>query len=249
MNILLRYPKIVAAYSPHFEDLFSREGYVHFCRYLSGLLVSENKTVEGINRLFVLDRRNQSSCNRFLGCQNFDIDALHARRLGLLQSKEATHFKTGNQGVLSLDDTLLSHYGRQMEKIHNLYDHVNGCYILAHNLVSLHYSDDATDYPIAHTLWEPADWEAIGLKMKALGVHVNANKFANRFTNPTKWRHYMRDRYRDCKDKHPDLRAMYKTKLDIGLGLVRQFRVNYPAIDLPVAMDSGYTSADLCQIL
>ena len=66
MNILLRYPKIVAAYSPHFEDLFSREGYVHFCRYLSGLLVSENKTVEGINRLFVLDRRNQSSCNRFM---------------------------------------------------------------------------------------------------------------------------------------------------------------------------------------
>ena len=151
MNILLRYPKIVEAYSPHFEDLFSREGYVHFRRYLSGLLVSDNKTVEGMNRLFVLDRRNQSSCNRFLGCQNFDIDALHARRLSLLQSKEATRFKTNNEGVLSLDDTLLSHYGPKMENIYNLYDHVNGCYTLAHNLVSLHYSDDKTDYPIAHT--------------------------------------------------------------------------------------------------
>lgn len=96
MYILLRYPKIVESYSPYFEDLFSPSGYGYFRRYLSGLLVSENKTIEAINRLFVLEKRNQSSFNRFVNRQNFDIDTLHARRLSLLQSKDKTQFKTDN---------------------------------------------------------------------------------------------------------------------------------------------------------
>jgi hypothetical protein len=33
---------------------------------VSGLIMSENKTVEGINRLFVIDVRHQSSLNRLL---------------------------------------------------------------------------------------------------------------------------------------------------------------------------------------
>lgn len=47
---------------------------------------------------------------------------------------------------------------------------------MAHNLVSLHYSDDQTDYPVAHELWKPADWEAIALKMKDLNIHINENR-------------------------------------------------------------------------
>ena len=183
MNILLSYPQIVESYSPSFEDLFSPEGYIYFQRYLSGLMVSENKTIEAINRLFVLERRNQSSFNRFMTRQNFDVAALHRRRLDWLQGQAATRFKPLNEGVIALDDTLLSHYGRKMEHIYNLYDHVDEHYTLAHNLVSLHYSDDTTDYPIAHDLWIPPDWEAIALTMKSLGIGINADRFQVAYRN------------------------------------------------------------------
>ena len=50
---LVDFPELVQHYAPFFEDVFSEAAFVEFQRYISGLIVSENKTVEGINRLFV----------------------------------------------------------------------------------------------------------------------------------------------------------------------------------------------------
>ncbi|MCB0230494.1 MAG: hypothetical protein KDH90_15460 [Anaerolineae bacterium] len=63
MTPLVEFPELVKHYAPYFADLFSEEAFVEFERYISGLIVSENKTVEGINRLFVNESRNQSSLN------------------------------------------------------------------------------------------------------------------------------------------------------------------------------------------
>ncbi len=70
MYLLVQIPLLVSKYSEYFKDIFSVEGYEYFKRFISGLLVSENKTIEGINRLFVLDVRNQSSANRFMNRQS-----------------------------------------------------------------------------------------------------------------------------------------------------------------------------------
>lgn len=40
--------------------VFSLEALIEFERYVSGLIVSENKPIDGINRLFVIESRNQS---------------------------------------------------------------------------------------------------------------------------------------------------------------------------------------------
>ncbi|HEY4722057.1 MAG TPA: hypothetical protein VII92_09440, partial [Anaerolineae bacterium] len=60
---LVEFPELVQHYAPYFTPVFSAEAWVEFERYISGLIVSENKTVEGINRLFVQESRNQSSLN------------------------------------------------------------------------------------------------------------------------------------------------------------------------------------------
>ena len=52
---LVSIPEIVKHYAPHFKTEFTEAEYNHFERYISGLIVSENKTIEGINRLFVLE--------------------------------------------------------------------------------------------------------------------------------------------------------------------------------------------------
>lgn len=249
MNILVQLPCIVEQYAPQFEDLFSDEGYIYFKRFVSGLLVSENKTVEAINRLFVTDPRNQSSFNRFMTRQNFDLAALNTRRVGLMQAHETTRFKTavGNSGVLALDDSIMSHYGRHFDHISIMWDTVDKHYTYAHNLVSLSYSDDKTDYPVAHSFWLPPDWEKLVSKMQDLKIHINADKLANRTTQVAKWHAYLKDRYKDYQHKYPELAAVYKTKPSYGLDMLRAFRKQYPTLDLPVAMDGGYTSAAFCK--
>jgi hypothetical protein len=61
---LVEIPELVRHYAPCFASVFSPQALVQFQRYISGLIVSENKTVDGIKRLFVLEVRNQSSLNR-----------------------------------------------------------------------------------------------------------------------------------------------------------------------------------------
>ncbi len=54
---LIEFPELVQHYAPHFENVFSADAFIEFKRYISGLIVSENKTVDGINRLFVTESR------------------------------------------------------------------------------------------------------------------------------------------------------------------------------------------------
>ena len=134
---LVELPEMVSHYAPWFEPVFSdQEALLQFQRYLSGLLVSENKTVAGINRLVVYESRNQSSLNRLLTSNPFSERDLNRQRLALLASLAGTRLKP--KGVLSVDDTLLAHYGQQFDEIAKLWDPVDERYVWAHNLVNLH---------------------------------------------------------------------------------------------------------------
>ena len=46
MMPLVEIPEIVRHFGTHFESVFSEEAFQQFQRYVSGLIVSENKTVE-----------------------------------------------------------------------------------------------------------------------------------------------------------------------------------------------------------
>jgi hypothetical protein len=110
---LLEFPEIVEHYAPYYRDVFSEEAWIEFKRYVSGLLVSENKTVDGINRLFIIESRNQSSLNRLITESQYRLEALNQDRLRMLDSQAATQMKA--KGVFSIDDTLLSHVGQEFE--------------------------------------------------------------------------------------------------------------------------------------
>lgn len=119
---LVEFPELVQHYAAYFKAVFSPEALIEFERYISGLIVSENKTVEGITRLVICESRNPSSLNRFLTTSPCDLRALNAARLQVLQAVPGTQLKP--QGVLSVDDTLLKHSGHPFEKIAYLWDHV-----------------------------------------------------------------------------------------------------------------------------
>ena len=199
---LVAIPDIVQHYAPFFASVFSPQAFEQFQRYISGLIVSENKTIDGINRLFVLDTRNQSSLNRLLTESPFSVDALNRCRLAVLQSLPGTDMKP--KGVLSLDDTLLTHYGQHFDQIAYLYDSAQKRYVWAHNLVNLHYRDDQTDYPIDFRLWEPADLETIEKGLTAAGIAIRQSKLALKDHDAKKWRQYLLGLWRRHQHK-PDV--------------------------------------------
>lgn len=249
--VILDFPSIVKKYSPIFEKCFSAEGYAHFKKAVSGFLISENKTVEAINRQFINSACNQSSFNRFFNQQAFDLEQLNEARLEMLHKQEQTQFKfsQGRSGVLSIDSSLLTHYGKHFDNIYYHYDYVHKSYRWAHDLVSLYYSDDQTDYPVYWRLWEPPDWEAVATFLMGKGYHINPQKWDNRKAEPQKWRNYIRARYKTGRKAHPEVIEVYKTKLHLAQDLLEKFCKQYPQCKFPIVLDSGFTSAQLCQVI
>lgn len=244
---LVEFPELVQHYAPFFADVFSVEAFVEFERYISGLIVSENKTVEGINRLFVTENRNQSSLNRMLTESPFSLECLNEARMKVLASQPETQLK--RDGVLGLDDTLLIHYGQDFEQIANLFDHVSGTYVWAHDLVTLHYSDNETDYPALFQLWKPVALDKLEAGLRSAKVSLKANKEALKETEPRKWRAYLLGVWQRQQKKHPDLQSLYDSKLTISQQLLQEWQKAHPDLHLPVTFDSWFTQPAFCQFL
>jgi hypothetical protein len=243
---LVEFPQIVQHYAPWFEAVFSAEALVQVQRYLSGLITSENKTVDGINRLFVIENRNQSSLNRLLTASPFSEAALNRQRLALLNSLEGTQVKA--KGVLSVDDTLLTHYGRHFDEIAFLYDPTEKRYVWAHNVVNVHYSDDQTDYPLYFEVWKPADLDKIEHGLQAAGIRLRESKFALKESDPKKWRQYLLGVWRRKQDQ-PEVAALYQSKLLIARQLLRRWVDKNPELKLPITFDNWYTQPAFCRFL
>lgn len=243
---IVELPEIVRHYTPFFEPVFSDEALIQFQRYLSGLIVSENKTVDGINRILVHESRNQSSLNRLLTASPYSMTRLNQQRLALMTSLPGTQMKA--KGVLSVDDTHLVHYGKEFEHIAILWDPVEKRYVPAHNLVTLHYSDDQTDYPYLFQLWQPADLEKIEVGLVAAGIKLRQDKFALKESAPKKWRQYLLGVWSRHQGK-PDVAALYESKLLIARRQLAQFVAAHPELKLPVAFDNWYTQPAFCRYL
>lgn len=243
---LVEFPLIVQHYAPWFESVFSPEAWIQFQRYLSGLLISENKTVEGINRLFVIESRHQSSLNRLLTQSPFSEVALNQQRLALLNSLPGTQVKP--KGVLSVDDTLLTHYGKCFEHIAYLFDHVEKRYTWAHNLVTLHYSDDQTDYPLYFQLWKPPDVKRLEQGLREIGIPLRESKLPLKASAPKKWRQYLLGVW--CRQQGlPAVAALYQSKLLIARQLLQDWVTAHPELQLPVTFDNWYTQPAFCRFI
>jgi hypothetical protein len=247
MYPLVEFPELVKHYAHFFETGFSAEAFIELERYISGLIVSENKTVEGINRLFVNESRNQSSLNRLLTESPFSLAELNQARLAMLASLPGTQIKP--KGVLGLDDSLLIHYGHEFEKIAQLFDHVSQSYVWAHDLLTIHYSDDETDYPALFQLWEPVELEKVEAGLRAAGIQLKASKEPWKETDPNKWRGYVLGVWRRQQKKHAELRSLYDTKLILAQKLLAQWVAEHPDDHLPVTFDNWFTQPDFCRFL
>jgi hypothetical protein len=243
---------VVERYAPMFSPVFTFVEEKQFWRYKCGLLINENKTVEGINKLFIEDLMDQSTMNRFLTHSRFTVSELNTARLDFMQSGSETAFKQGESntsGVLILDDTLLQHYGPKKEHASWLRDPHDQSYHWSHNLVNLHYSDDKTDYPVDFRLWEPADLDKIEAELNVKNIAIPEYIRERKVSDPSKWRKYLLQKYGKVRilsmQGKKNIEAVYKTKLDLAKEMVDAIQSRYPELDIPYAFDTWYTASDL----
>lgn len=196
--------------------------------------------------MVVYENRHQSSLNRLLTANPFSERNLNERRLALLDSLPGTRMKP--KGVLSVDDTLLTHYGQHFDDIANLWDPVDERYVWAHNLVNLHYSDDQTDYPLLYQLWRPADLEKLEQGLQAAQVKLRASKFALKESAPQQWKQYLTGVWSRHQD-NPAVAGLYQSKGLIARRLLSQFVADYASLKLPVTFDNWYTQPAFCRFL
>jgi len=244
---LVEFPELVQHYAAFFREVFSAEALIEFERYLSGLIVSENKTVDGINRLFIHESRHQSSLNRLLSESPYSLETLNQARLDLLASLPGTQMKP--KGVFSVDDTLLTHFGQDFEQIAKQWDHVSGSYVWAHDLVTIHYSDDDTDYPVLFQLWEPVDLEKLEQGLRAAQIPIKVSKEALKDSDPQKWRGYLLGVWQRRQKAHPEICELYDSKLIIVQKLLEQWVTAHPGEQRPVTFDNWFTQPAFCRFL
>jgi hypothetical protein len=139
---------------------------------------------------------------------------LNQARLALLASLPGTQIRP--KGVLSVDDTLLTHYGQEFEQIAKLFDPVSNAYVWAHDLVTLHYSDDETDYPPLFQLWQPVDLAKLEQGLRAAGIPLKASKAPLKESDSARWRGYLLGVWQRRRKNH-HLHNFGKQRLVINL--------------------------------
>lgn len=130
---IVKYPSFVEEFLPGLNGIFSKPQLKNFSRYLTGLVVCENKTVTGINRSF-MGRNDQSALNHWLTDSRWSEEKLDkARKSAILDALRARRLK---KGVLVVDDTINHKTGKHMEGVNIHYDHSEGRCVLGHQLVT-----------------------------------------------------------------------------------------------------------------
>lgn len=81
---ITRLPSFIENVLPRFSNIFNKDQMRHFGEYLTGLIISQNKTVAGINSQFI-NHTDQSSKNHFLTQADWDDNKVTEQRLEIVR--------------------------------------------------------------------------------------------------------------------------------------------------------------------
>ena len=133
---IVKLPSFIETILPRFSLIFNTAQLRHFGEYLTGLMVSENKTVTGINSQF-LHHTDQSSKNHFLTESDWDEQKVTDERLCMV--KEQCEKRHITDGIVVIDDSLAHKSGMHIEGANWFWDHTESAYTFAHQLVTSQY--------------------------------------------------------------------------------------------------------------
>lgn len=172
---IITVPTIVQqAIDEYLASLFKNEPQRnHLAIYLSGLMISPNKTIAGMTSEFP-NASDQSCLNRFITEVDWDEKELNRVRIEMLQEQEETKFHP--KGVIAIDDVLLEKSGKSIPNSGTLWDHSDERYIHAQDLIIANYVNPISKrhYPLDFRFFKKEDQcEWTGDEFKKMTELVN----------------------------------------------------------------------------
>lgn len=144
---LVEVPPQIRSLLGWYKKNFKRKQYKHFRNLITGLIASDNKTIQEINDCF--GDNDQSSLNRFLTKSDWDIKSINDARIEQVISM--CHL---GKGILICDPTLLHKTGRHMEKVNYHYSSITKKKELGHCLVNSFYTDNRDNsFPVRSDIY------------------------------------------------------------------------------------------------
>lgn len=125
---LIGVPSVIAKGMAKYRDIFCRnKGYSHVSRYIAGLIVSPNKTLQGIYAQQVWGPRETVS-RRAMHAAVFEAGWDSTALMRLHREKVAADHRGQGREVISLDWTFAHHQrGEEIFGLKRTYDYVQGC--------------------------------------------------------------------------------------------------------------------------
>jgi len=232
---------IVCEHAPYFHSLFQNKSQVrHFDNYLTGLITLDNKTMSNIARC-ILDSADKTNLSRFFTDAKWDAEDVNKARLKYMLEQTEGRRRKAKDSVLPIDDTMCEHVGNLFEYVDKHYNHTNGTYLTAHNLVTSHFVSGAVRFPVAYRLYrryeEFTQWK----------TYV-AQHFPNEvIPKKKKERGAFRKRVISTLLNDPEFLALhqtFQTKIDLAAELVEQAVANKLPFST-VLFDSWFLSQQL----
>ena len=147
MPAIVEFPQIVQEAIKKFGHLFVNEPErQHFGEYLTGLLLAQRKTVNGINAEFA-HTTDQSCLNRWITNVDWNVEQLNEERLKFHQEDPTTRYS--EYGTIALDNVLINHDGQLIEDVGWMWDHVEKRSVIAHDyLIANYICSSGKHYPL-----------------------------------------------------------------------------------------------------
>ena len=144
---LVEVPPQIRSLLGWYKKNFKRKQYKHFRNLITGLIASDNKTIQEINDCF--GDNDQSSLNRFLTKSDWDINSINNARIS-----QIIKMCPLGRGILICDLTLLHKTGRHMEKVNYHYSGITKKKELGHCLVNSFYTDNKDNsFPVRSDIY------------------------------------------------------------------------------------------------
>jgi len=138
-------PKELRWFITQYKSCFTKKQFKHFERLITGLIVSENKTLQEINDCF--GKCNQSNFNRFVN-SSWDTNSINRVRINQIHN-----FTRLTRGIFICDPTLLHKTGKKMEKANYHYSGKTKKTEWGHLLVNNLFYNEKIHFPISSPIY------------------------------------------------------------------------------------------------
>lgn len=235
---LVGIPKTLKQGMKAYREVFpSKAGYEHVTRYISGLLLSENKTLQGIHSQYVSTEAEPIASRRAMHAGVFESQWDREELMACHRQEVSKQYEEKERQVISLDWTLGHHErGKKIYGVKRQYDYVNhrmsNHQTILTAVVAQRSRQDGIGVAVQGAKWEAEEREY--LKMTSQQKYESIAAVMERFSELVA---YQRNR------------EAYQTRTELLIAMVAQIEAEgqFPSADY--AFDAGVCAAELTQVI